>query len=447
MTAPQLEKIALFIDGANLYATAKSLGFDIDYKRLLREFQSRGYLMRAFYYTAVIEDQEYSSIRPLIDWLDYNGYSVVTKATKEFVDQTGRRKVKGNMDIELAVDAMEIAEHIDHMVLFSGDGDFRSLVEAMQRRGVRVTVVSTISTQPPMVADELRRQADIFLDIVELQPKIGRDPAERARGAREPRERHPAIPAAQHDAAACPAGAGVRRRFRGLDGCSAPMPGASTKSSRAITKSATSKPGRDCPLCPRLKAFREDWRGREPDWFNAPVPSFGPANARLLIVGLAPGLHGANRTGRPFTGDYAGDLLYETLRAVRLHPRQLRAEPDDGLELVDARITNAVRCVPPENKPQPAEINTCRQFLTATIAEMPKLARHRHARADRPRQHGRGARPAPLGRAVRARRSSDIGKLSAVRELSLLALQHEYRRADAGDVRAVFAAVRAYLDA
>jgi uncharacterized LabA/DUF88 family protein len=188
MTVPG-EKIALFIDGANLYATAKSLGFDIDYKRLLREFQSRGYLLRAFYYTAVVEDQEYSSIRPLIDWLDYNGYSVVTKATKEFVDQTGRRKVKGNMDIELAVDAMEIAGTIDHMVLFSGDGDFRSLVEAVQRRGVRVTVVSTISTQPPMVADELRRQADIFVDIVTLQSKIGRDPAERAaREARGPRD-------------------------------------------------------------------------------------------------------------------------------------------------------------------------------------------------------------------------------------------------------------------
>ena len=180
----QAEKIALFIDGANLYATAKSLGFDIDYKRLLREFQSRGNLLRALYYTAIIEDQEYSSIRPLIDWLDYNGYSVVTKATKEFVDQTGRRKVKGNMDIELAVDAMELAPNIDHMVLFSGDGDFRSLVEAVQRRGVRVTVVSTTTTQPPMVADELRRQADVFLDIAELQTKIGRDPSERG-----PRER------------------------------------------------------------------------------------------------------------------------------------------------------------------------------------------------------------------------------------------------------------------
>src|SRR3954469_11682101 len=154
------EKIALFIDGANLYATAKTLGFDIDYKRLLREFQSRGYLLRAFYYTAVIEDQEYSSIRPLIDWLDYNGYTVVTKATKEFVDQTGRRKVKGNMDIELAVDATELAGHIDHMVLFSGDGDFRSLVVAMQRGGVKVAAVRPVSTQPPMVADELGRQAD-----------------------------------------------------------------------------------------------------------------------------------------------------------------------------------------------------------------------------------------------------------------------------------------------
>src|ERR1041385_3705344 len=195
MMSAQVEKTALFIDGANLYATAKSLGFDVDYKRLLREFQSRGNLLRAFYYTAVIEDQEYSSIRPLIDWLDYNGYTVVTKATKEFVDQnTGRRKVKGSMDIELAVDAMELAPHIDHMVLFSGDGDFRSLVESVQRRGVRVTVVSTISTQPPMVADELRRQADVFLDIAELQAKIAR--AAPGRPPREPRE--PREPRGQH---------------------------------------------------------------------------------------------------------------------------------------------------------------------------------------------------------------------------------------------------------
>ncbi|MGA8171723.1 MAG: NYN domain-containing protein [Methylocystis sp.] len=185
------ERIALFIDGANLYATAKSLGFDIDYKRLLREFQSKGTLIRAFYYTALIEDQEYSSIRPLIDWLDYNGYAVVTKPTKEFVDSLGRRKVKGNMDIELAVDAMEMAEHIDHMVLFSGDGDFRSLVEAVQRKGVRVSVISTITTQPPMIADELRRQADEFIDLIHLVGKIGRDPGERAERMQRFQERRP----------------------------------------------------------------------------------------------------------------------------------------------------------------------------------------------------------------------------------------------------------------
>ena len=190
MPSAASSKIALFIDGANLYATAKTLGFDIDYKRLLTEFQSRGTLVRAFYYTAIIEDQEYSSIRPLIDWLDYNGYTVVTKATKEFIDASGRRKVKGNMDIELAVDAMELAEHIDQMVLFSGDGDFRSLVEAVQRRGVRVTVISTISSQPPMIADELRRQADVFTDLVQLQSKLGRDPGDRP-AQREPRQHTP----------------------------------------------------------------------------------------------------------------------------------------------------------------------------------------------------------------------------------------------------------------
>jgi uncharacterized LabA/DUF88 family protein len=172
-------RVALLIDGANLHATSKTLGFDVDYKRLLKEFQSRGTLLRAFYYTAIIEDQEYTSIRPLIDWLDYNGYTVVTKAAKEFTDASGRRKVKGSMDIKLAVDAMELAEHIDQIFLFSGDGDFRPLVEAMQRRGVRVTVVSTIASHPPMIADDLRRQADAFIDLLDLKPKLGRDPSER----------------------------------------------------------------------------------------------------------------------------------------------------------------------------------------------------------------------------------------------------------------------------
>ncbi|HMN38097.1 MAG TPA: NYN domain-containing protein [Hyphomicrobium sp.] len=174
------ERIALFIDGANLYATAKSLGFDIDYKRLLAFFRNKGQLVRALYYTALAEEQEYSSIRPLIDWLDYNGFTMVTKPTKEFTDSTGRRKVKGNMDIELAVDAMRLADTLDHIVLFSGDGDFRSLVSALQQKGKRVSIISTLQTQPPMVADELRRQADQFIDLADLESQICRDPAARS---------------------------------------------------------------------------------------------------------------------------------------------------------------------------------------------------------------------------------------------------------------------------
>ncbi len=173
------EKIALFIDGANLYAASRSLGFDIDYRKLLTAFQKKGYLLRAYYYTALVEDQEYSSIRPLIDWLDYNGYKVVTKPAKEFTDSAGRRKIKGNMDIELAIDALELADVVDHYVIFSGDGDFRTLVEALQRRGRKVSVVSTMSSQPPMISDDLRRQADNFIELISMKAEIGRDPSER----------------------------------------------------------------------------------------------------------------------------------------------------------------------------------------------------------------------------------------------------------------------------
>jgi uncharacterized LabA/DUF88 family protein len=168
------ERVALFVDGANLYATARALNFDIDYRRLLALFGSKCHLVRALYYTALSEDQEYSSIRPLIDWLDYNGYTMVTKPTKEFTDASGRRKIKGNMDIELTVDAMELSAHLDHIVLFSGDGDFRSLVEALQHKGLRVTVVSTLATQPPMIADELRRQADQFFDLRDMENDVCR---------------------------------------------------------------------------------------------------------------------------------------------------------------------------------------------------------------------------------------------------------------------------------
>ena len=221
------EKIALFIDGANLYATSRALGFDIDYRKLLASFQKRGYLLRAYYYTALVEDQEYSSIRPLIDWLDYNGYKVVTKPAKEFTDSTGRRKIKGNMDIELTVDALELAEVVDHYVIFSGDGDFRTLVEALQRRGRKVSIVSTMTSQPPMISDDLRRQADHFIDLSTLKAEVGRDPSERP--VRRPE------PAVEH-----------RRRL-----LMSAMPA-------ALPESA--EPSRDCPLCPRLHDFIAEWR-------------------------------------------------------------------------------------------------------------------------------------------------------------------------------------------
>jgi len=172
------DRIALFIDGANLQAAAGAIGLDIDYGKLLGEFASRGNLVRAAYYAVIIEDQAYSSTRPLVDWLEYNGYTVVKKVVGESFDDRGRSKVKKNMHVKLAVDAMELARYIDHMVLFSGDGDFRALVEAMQRHGVFVAVVSTVASRPPMVAAELRRQADAFLDLTELQSRIRRDPSE-----------------------------------------------------------------------------------------------------------------------------------------------------------------------------------------------------------------------------------------------------------------------------
>ena len=173
MFYPQ-ERIALFIDRANLYAAARSLGFDIDYKRLLDRFREKGNLVRAYYYTVLIEDQEYSPIRPLVDWLDYNGFTLVTKPAKEYTDPNGRRRIRNSTDVELTVDMLALAGRIDHAVLFSGDGGFRRLVEAVQQSGVRVTVVSTMRSSPPMAADELRRQADHFLDLKDIIPEVER---------------------------------------------------------------------------------------------------------------------------------------------------------------------------------------------------------------------------------------------------------------------------------
>ena len=174
MTFYSEERLGLFIDGSNLYAAARSLDFDIDYKKLHNWFAGKGQLIRAYYYTALLEDHEFSPIRPLVDWLDYNGYTMITKPVKEFTDGTGRKKIKGNMDIELAIDVLELSNHLDHVVLFSGDGDFRRLVEAVQNKGVRVTVISTVKSQPPMVADELRRQADTFIELSDMKNDIAR---------------------------------------------------------------------------------------------------------------------------------------------------------------------------------------------------------------------------------------------------------------------------------
>ncbi len=168
------ERTALFIDGANLYSASRNLGFDVDYRNLLEFFRKQTRVIRAYYYAAVLETEEYSPLKPLTDWLAYNGYTLVTKPAREFTDSTGRRRVKGNMDIELAIDMLELADRLDHVVLFSGDSDFRRLVEAVQRRGVRVSVVSSVRTSPPMIADELRRQADQFLELSDIGPEFTR---------------------------------------------------------------------------------------------------------------------------------------------------------------------------------------------------------------------------------------------------------------------------------
>jgi uncharacterized LabA/DUF88 family protein len=188
-----LGKLVLFIDGQNLYYTAKALGIDIDYKRLLATFSADGTILRAYFYTTVAEADDFQSVRPLVDWLDYNGFTVRTKLAKEFDDGEGRRKFKRSIGVELAVDALELAGHVDRVVLLTGDGDYRVLVESLQRRGVRVSVVSTLRTKPPMIADELRRQADTFLELDDLKNQIGR--ASQHARANERRVRNPAVAA------------------------------------------------------------------------------------------------------------------------------------------------------------------------------------------------------------------------------------------------------------
>ncbi|MGB3455235.1 MAG: NYN domain-containing protein [Litorimonas sp.] len=173
------EKLAMFIDGANFYGTAKSLDFDIDYKSLLAYFSAKGRMIKAFYFTALRENDDFSPLRPLLDWLDYNGFHIVTKPAKTFTDRDGRTRIKGDMDIEITVKMLELAPHVDHILLFSGDGDFKAAVEAVQKLGVRVTVVSSLAIKPSLLADELRRQADGFIEIDDLEREVGRPKRER----------------------------------------------------------------------------------------------------------------------------------------------------------------------------------------------------------------------------------------------------------------------------
>ncbi len=168
------ERIALFVDGANLHSTSKSLDFDIDYKRMLELFKGKGRLINASYYTALLENDDYSAIRPLVDWLDYNGYNVITKPAKTYTDREGRSRVKGNMDMEMAVDMLELAEHVDHIILCTGDGDFRAIVKAVQRKGTRVSVVSSMKTRPSMLSDDLRRQANAVIELADMENLVGR---------------------------------------------------------------------------------------------------------------------------------------------------------------------------------------------------------------------------------------------------------------------------------
>ncbi len=304
------ERTALFIDGANLYSASRNLGFDVDYRNLLEYFRKKTHVIRAYYYSAVLETEEYSPLKPLTDWLAYNGYTLVTKPAHEFTDATGRRRVKGNMDIELAIDMLELrrqdrprrAVQRRFRLPPAGRGG-----AAARRAGLGGVL------DPHQPADGGRRAAPPGRPV----PGTGRD---RARVHPPP------------DGAARPA-----RHRRAPDPGRALSPIRPTRCSDAAITLRTARrrqprsrrpgraPPRDCALCPRLVAYRAANRAANPDWFNAPVPSFGPLDARLLVVGMAPGVKGANRTGRPFTGDHAGHAALRDAAAIRPRHGRLSA--------------------------------------------------------------------------------------------------------------------------
>ncbi len=397
------ERTALFIDGANLYSASRNLGFDVDYRNLLEFFRRKTHVMRAYYYSAVLETEEYSPLKPLTDWLAYNGYTLVTKPAKEFTDSTGRRRVKGNMDIEVAMDMLELADKLDHAVLFSGDSDFRRLVEAVQRRGVRVSVVSSIRTSPPMIADELRRQADQFLELAEIAPEF-------TRRQMEPRAPRTTVPPPRQTPAEPFADSSTTR----------PEPPCC-----AWRRRRSSSRARDCPLCPRLAAYRAANRAAHPTGSTRRCRASGRPRRACWSSAWRPGCAAPTAPGGRSPAITPGVLLYATLLRFGLAAGDYRADREDGLALHDCRIVNAVRCVPPANLPEPAEVTTCNRFLRSELHGMAELRAVlalgvlAHAAVLRACGMPPARDPLPPRRDPRAARRAAAG-----RQLSCLALQH-----------------------
>jgi uncharacterized LabA/DUF88 family protein len=387
------ERLALFIDGANLYAAARALGFDIDYKLLRTEFMRRGKLVRAFYYTALLDTDDYSPVRPLVDWLNYNGFAMVTKPAKEFTDSAGRRKVKANMDIELAVDAMEMAPHVDHIVLFSGDGDFKRLVESLQRQGVRVSIVSTIRSSPPMIADELRRQCDNFIELDELREVIGRPPRGEQQSPCASRSAWRPTPTTNE-----PAAGGALLSVFGPTG--------------ARLRRGQPEAPPDCPLCPRLVAYRAE-PAAHPDWYNGAVPSFGDPAARR--PGPRP------RAGRGRREPHRPAVH----RRLRRHPALRDAERSSASPTAPSRRGPTTGCAhrrhglqrralrAPQNKPLPAEIADLPRLPRRAPRRAAPAARRGLPRPHRPRDAAAHLRRPPRRASLRHGARHDVGGLAS----------------------------------
>ena len=415
------ERVALFIDGANLYSASRNLGFDVDYRNLLEYFRRQAHVIRAYYYSAVLETEEYSPLKPLTDWLAYNGYTLVTKPAKEFTDSAGRRRVKGNMDIEVAVDMLELAPQdrprraVQRRFRFPpprGGG-------AAQGRA-RLGRVSRSAPARRWSPTNCAARRTSSWSSPRSRPNSPAARWSRGRGPRRCVRRPPNPMRIRPTPRDSPLGNSVR----------AADPGVTTPAAGALARSGLS-------ALPRLAASGR--RTATPIRTGSTRRSRASGRERrpLLIVGMAPGLRGANRTGRPFTGDHAGVLLYETLLQFGLAEGTYRAEPDDGLTLNGCRIVNAVRCVPPANLPEPEEVAHLQPLSRGRIADHAERAGGAGPRRRWPTRpcckrlrHPANAHPLPAWR-----RAYAAGRAAAGGQLSCVPIQHEHRPADRGDVR------------